>query len=241
MLIVSINNQQSSILNRQLPHRLILGIDTSTYNCSVGLVKDGKVIGEKSILGESVASESLLDLIDNLFDENIKFSDIDAIAVSIGPGSYTGLRIGLSTAKGLAMPGNLPILPVPTLSVLKSVAQTEWNENLLLFIRSRQDLVYFTSSFKDERFVLSPKIFHDHFNIALSKYPQISIFVGNCEFPVDGSRRLYVRYPGGDHVALIAWYHYDELLPLSKPELEPEYFTNLELKKWNLNERLKHS
>jgi len=224
-----------------LPHRLILGIDTSTYNCSVGLVKDGKVIGEKSILGKSVASESLLDLIDNLFDENIKFGDIDAIAVSIGPGSYTGLRIGLSTAKGLAMPGNLPILPVPTLSVLKNVAQTEWDENLLLFIRSRQDLVYFTRSFKDEKFILSPKIFHDHFDIALSKYPQISIVVGNCEFPVDASRRLYVRYPRGGNVALIAWYHYDELLPLNKPELEPEYFTKLELKKWNLNERLKHS
>ncbi|MCK4295687.1 MAG: tRNA (adenosine(37)-N6)-threonylcarbamoyltransferase complex dimerization subunit type 1 TsaB [Candidatus Marinimicrobia bacterium] len=224
-----------------MPHRLILGIDTSTHNCSVGLVNDGEVIGVKSILGKSVASENLIDLIDKLFSKDIKFSNLDAIAISIGPGSYTGLRIGLSTVKGLAMPRNLPVLPVPTFSVLERVAQTEWSEDLLLFIKSRKDIVYFTASIKDERFNLSPQIYYDHFDIALAKYPKISVIVGNCKFPVDNSRTLYIRYPRGDYVALTAWYHYEDLLPMSKPELEPEYFTSLELEKWNSKDRMKYS
>lgn len=98
----------------------ILNIETATTNCSVSVSENGKTIAlkEDSRNGYSHA-EKLHVFIDEVIAEaNINTSDLDAIAVSKGPGSYTGLRIGVSAAKGLAFALNKPLISVPTLDVL---------------------------------------------------------------------------------------------------------------------------
>jgi tRNA threonylcarbamoyladenosine biosynthesis protein TsaB len=104
----------------------ILGIETSTAVCSVGLANEFDVQAERSIVETHIHSEKLLTLIQELCDEQkIKLSQLDGVAVSIGPGSFTGLRIGLSTAKGLCFALEKPLIAVPTfLSIAKSVTRS---------------------------------------------------------------------------------------------------------------------
>lgn len=98
---------------------LILNIDTSTSVCSVALAQDGKVIALKESnegLNHSVALGTFIDGI--LKEAGITARQLDAVAVSMGPGSYTGLRIGVSMAKGLCFGTNKPLIAVPTLQAL---------------------------------------------------------------------------------------------------------------------------
>ena len=98
---------------------LILNIDTSTSVCSVALAKDGKVIALKEN-NEGLNHSILLGTyIDELFKETqIAPHQLDAVAISMGPGSYTGLRIGVSMAKGLCFGTGKPLIAVPTLQAL---------------------------------------------------------------------------------------------------------------------------
>jgi tRNA threonylcarbamoyladenosine biosynthesis protein TsaB len=104
----------------------VLGIETSTAVCSVGLANEFGVQSEKSIIESHIHSEKLLTLIQELCDDQkLTLSQLDGIAVSLGPGSFTGLRIGLSTAKGLCFALDKPLIAVPTfLSIAKSAAQS---------------------------------------------------------------------------------------------------------------------
>ncbi|SFC87482.1 tRNA (adenosine(37)-N6)-threonylcarbamoyltransferase complex dimerization subunit type 1 TsaB [Algibacter pectinivorans] len=99
---------------------LILNLETATTNCSVSLSKDGKTIVLKEDNDKNYShAERLHVYIDAVLKEaNITSNDLDAIAVSKGPGSYTGLRIGVSAAKGLCFALNKPLIAVPTLNAL---------------------------------------------------------------------------------------------------------------------------
>jgi tRNA threonylcarbamoyladenosine biosynthesis protein TsaB len=98
----------------------ILNIETSTTNCSVSLSKEGETLVLKEDYNTQFShAESLHVFIDSVIQSaKIKLNDIDAIAVSKGPGSYTGLRIGVSTAKGLCFALNKPLISVSTLEAL---------------------------------------------------------------------------------------------------------------------------
>jgi tRNA threonylcarbamoyladenosine biosynthesis protein TsaB len=93
-----------------------LGIETATSIASVGIVGADHVLAAQSLPQGGSHARTLLPLIDStLASAAIGLRDLDLIAVSIGPGSFTGLRIGLSVAKGLAMATGLPVVSVPTL------------------------------------------------------------------------------------------------------------------------------
>ena len=97
----------------------ILHIETSTNVCSVAVSEDGKVIFDKADRTDNNHAEAL----GSFVDEAMSFADshaipLDAVAVSSGPGSYTGLRIGVSMAKGVCYALNLPLLSVPTLELM---------------------------------------------------------------------------------------------------------------------------
>ncbi|MCF8237286.1 MAG: tRNA (adenosine(37)-N6)-threonylcarbamoyltransferase complex dimerization subunit type 1 TsaB [Saprospiraceae bacterium] len=103
---------------------LILLIETATANCSAALARDGVLLVERSSDDGYVHAELLAVFIQECLEEGkVKVADLDAIGVSIGPGSYTGLRVGLSTAKGLAYGLQIPILPIPTLEALTRAAE----------------------------------------------------------------------------------------------------------------------
>lgn len=97
----------------------ILGIDTSTMAASVAVIEDNKLICEYTINTKKTHSQKLMPMIENMLKESdLSIKDIDLVGVCIGPGSFTGLRIGMATAKAIAHVNELPIIGVTSLEML---------------------------------------------------------------------------------------------------------------------------
>jgi tRNA threonylcarbamoyladenosine biosynthesis protein TsaB len=97
----------------------VLGIETSTVMCSVAVVDEAGRAVERSIREPHAHSEKLLTIVQEVLTASgLRVSDLSAVAVSIGPGSFTGLRIGLSTAKGLCYALGVPMIAVPTFEAI---------------------------------------------------------------------------------------------------------------------------
>ena len=105
----------------------ILNIETSTKACSVSLQSnDNLVLSKESVTENFSHSEKLLTFISELIDDSpIQLSQLSAVAVSMGPGSYTGLRIGVSTAKGLCYGLNIPLISISTLQAMSIGMSTQ--------------------------------------------------------------------------------------------------------------------
>jgi tRNA threonylcarbamoyladenosine biosynthesis protein TsaB len=98
---------------------LILNIETATEICSVSLAENGKLIALKEDIEGQQHAKLLTVLIAEMFREkNISIKELNAVAVSKGPGSYTGLRIGVSAAKGIAYAADIPLLAINTLQAM---------------------------------------------------------------------------------------------------------------------------
>ena len=94
----------------------ILHIETSTTVCSVAIATNGKVLAAKEINDGYSHAENLSIFIENcLTESNLTYKDLEAVAISKGPGSYTGLRIGVATAKGLCYALDIPLIAINTL------------------------------------------------------------------------------------------------------------------------------
>ncbi len=125
----------------------ILGIETATAVCGAAIARDGRIVAETHLLAPKSHSERLLLLVDEVLrSAHVEVSSLDAIACSIGPGSFTGLRIGLSVAKGLAFGTRAAIVPVPTLEALAERAVADGRvapgAMVLAAIDARRDEVY---------------------------------------------------------------------------------------------------
>ncbi len=124
---------------------LILNIETASEICSVALCKDNEIIAEKESAEPNVHSSKLTVFIEEIFQEaSINISSLDAVAVSKGPGSYTGLRIGVSAAKGICYGIGKPLIAVSTLQSLAGG-----------FLQNIEN--YFKLK-KDEKFLLCPML-----------------------------------------------------------------------------------
>lgn len=123
---------------------LILGIDTSTKICTCSIFdSENGVIAETSLSVKKNHSNIIMPIIDNLFKiSDLNINDIDKIAVAIGPGSFTGVRIALGIAKGLAMALNKPLIAVNELDILEAIASGNENEVIPL-IDARKERVYY--------------------------------------------------------------------------------------------------
>lgn len=121
----------------------ILNIETATKNCSVSLARNGETILCKEIAEEGYShAEKLHVFIEEIIKESqLNIKDLTAVAVSKGPGSYTGLRIGVSTAKGLCYALGIPLISVDTLAVLAQ-AVTQNNGLIVPMIDARRMEVY---------------------------------------------------------------------------------------------------
>ncbi len=125
----------------------VLGVETATAVCAAAVAVDGAVVAERSLEQHAVHAEKLLTLVDGVLrDAGISATNADGIAVSIGPGSFTGLRIGLSVAKGLAYATGRPLLAVPTLEALAwraaEAGMAPGFETILAVLDARRDEVY---------------------------------------------------------------------------------------------------
>ncbi len=105
---------------------LILGIETATETCSVALAQDGNILAMQENTGQNEHSSRLNLFVEEVLREaGLKLPDLDAVAVSMGPGSYTGLRIGVSAAKGWCYALDKPLIAVETLKAMALKAKTK--------------------------------------------------------------------------------------------------------------------
>ncbi len=106
----------------------ILALETSTLAGGAALLDDGRVVGQSTLNIALTHSERLMAVVDRLLQDcGWEAKDLRGIAVSIGPGSFTGLRVGVATAQGLALALGVPVAPVPTLDALAATLPfAEW-------------------------------------------------------------------------------------------------------------------
>jgi len=130
---------------------LLLCIETSTTNCSVAISKNGECIAlkEDNNAGYSHSESLHLFIEDLLAEQKITLKNLDAIAVSKGPGSYTGLRIGVSTAKGLCYVLDIPLLAINTLDSLAAEVTNDSPCYIVPMLDARRMEVY-TASFTEK-------------------------------------------------------------------------------------------
>jgi tRNA threonylcarbamoyladenosine biosynthesis protein TsaB len=148
---------------------LILCIETSTTNCSISIGKKGKLLALKEINSKNFShSEQLHTFIKELLNsEDISIKELSAVSISKGPGSYTGLRIGVSAAKGLAYALDIPLISASTLLCLAKQIDVD-KAVIIPMIDARRMEVYseiFNASFESKRGIkaeiLEETSFHD--------------------------------------------------------------------------------
>lgn len=130
---------------------LILNIETATKNCSVALSKDGRTLAIRELSEQNFSHAEKLHIFieELLLETNVTLKEVKAIAVSQGPGSYTGLRIGVSAAKGLCYALSIPLIAVDTLEILARKINIS-NGTILPMIDARRLEVY--SAFFDSNY-----------------------------------------------------------------------------------------
>ena len=171
---------------------IILNIETSSKNCSVSVSKNGQIIGLKEqSYDEYSHSKSLHVFIDEIFKEiELSPQKLSAVAISEGPGSYTGLRIGVSAAKGICIALNIPLIAIDTMQIL--ARKIECAEGYIISaIDARRDEIYY-SVFKSNNCKIPIKVGKTDCMIinsdSFSNYFKSSTvnFVGNCNEKIKG-------------------------------------------------------
>lgn len=128
----------------------ILQIETATQVCSAAISRNGETIALKEQMASNIHAGSLTLFIKEVMDAvGLQFTDLDAVAVSKGPGSYTGLRIGVSTAKGLCFALDKPLIAIDTLQMMASgfLAQQGENKGLICAMIDARRMEVFTAVF----------------------------------------------------------------------------------------------
>ncbi|TDS19219.1 tRNA threonylcarbamoyladenosine biosynthesis protein TsaB [Maribacter caenipelagi] len=123
---------------------VLLNLETSSTNCSVCVAKDGEILAMRELNSANYShAEKLHIFIEEVLQEaSLKMEDLEAVAVSKGPGSYTGLRIGVSAAKGLCYALGIPLISISTLKSMASQVKIKNNELLVSVLDARRMEVY---------------------------------------------------------------------------------------------------
>ena len=208
----------------------ILNIETATKNCSVALAKEGKTILCKEIAEEGYShAERLHVFIEEIIKEaGISFQDLSAIAVSQGPGSYTGLRIGVSAAKGLCFALNIPLIAVDTLQVLAAQAKVS-NGLIIPMLDARRMEVYsaiFTSKYEKIRAVQAEIITENSFE----DLEETLYFVGDCtekcKSVLTKENFIFleeIKYPSAKEMSFLSFERYKKNNTVDVAYFEPYY------------------
>ena len=171
---------------------IILNIETSSKNCSVSVSKNGQIIGLKEqSYDEYSHSKSLHVFINEIFKEiELSPKKLSAVAVSEGPGSYTGLRIGVSAAKGICIALNIPLIAIDTMQILARKIECA-DGYIISAVDARRDEIYY-SVFKSNNCKIPIKVGKTDCMIinsdSFSNYFKSSTvnFVGNCNEKIKG-------------------------------------------------------
>jgi tRNA threonylcarbamoyladenosine biosynthesis protein TsaB len=141
---------------------LILAIDTALDACAAGVLDTdaGKMVAQESLAMKRGHAEALMPLIGRVMNwSGLPFSALDRIAVTTGPGSFTGLRVGLSAARGIALAAARPVVGVTTLTAFAAPVVSEDGEHpVIAAIDARHDHVYFQVVAGDGTSLVAPQI-----------------------------------------------------------------------------------
>ncbi len=159
----------------------ILAVDTSSKICAVAILEDNKVIDEIKLDNGKTHSENLMPIIKEILDRNsLNLSNFNLIAVSVGPGSFTGIRIGIATIKPMAEVYNLPVASVTSLETLaRNIENKEKDFTIISLIDAKNNQVY--AGFFDTEYNLKEEEIAEDIDEVLKragKYSKI-IFVGD--------------------------------------------------------------
>jgi tRNA threonylcarbamoyladenosine biosynthesis protein TsaB len=208
----------------------ILNIETATKNCSVSIAKEGKTIICKEIAEEGYShAEKLHVFIEEIIAESgISVHNLVAVAVSQGPGSYTGLRIGVSAAKGLCFALNIPLIAVDTLQTLASQAKVS-DGKIIPMLDARRMEVYsaiFSADLKTERSILAEVIDENSF----IDFTETLYFVGDCaekcKTVLTKENFVFledVKYPSATAMSKISYSKYQKSDTVDVAYFEPYY------------------
>ncbi|MDB9854489.1 tRNA (adenosine(37)-N6)-threonylcarbamoyltransferase complex dimerization subunit type 1 TsaB [Candidatus Marinimicrobia bacterium] len=207
----------------------ILAIETSSNICGISITSGSNLLA----MNEDTSFRKHVELLPGIFkktltESNFTLKDIDAIAVNIGPGSFTGLRIGLGFAKGLAYSHNLPIVPVPSLLSLAYGLKEMLPKNGILL--SHANRVFYQDFFWENNIPdlrSKPKIFEIE-KILLEK--DIS-FQSNCEKIIQSKKVIQKSEPSSLNIGLLANLKYDKWVNDSPYQIVPDYIANFKIKK----------
>jgi len=194
----------------------ILNIETATKNCSVSIANNGETIALKELnSGKYSHAEKLHEFIEEVISKSeIELSDLKAVAVSKGPGSYTGLRIGVSAAKGLCFALDIPLISVDTLKTLAlSVSITEGC--IIPLLDARRMEVYssvFDSENKKIREVKAEIITEDSFHNFLTKQKVYLVGDGveKCKEVINHKNTTFIdgKLPSANEMSMLSFKKY---------------------------------
>lgn len=208
----------------------ILNIETATKNCSVSIAKNGETIICKEIAEEGYShAEKLHVFIEEIIIETgISVHDLAAVAVSQGPGSYTGLRIGVSAAKGLCFALNIPLIAVDTLQTLASQAKVTEGK-IISMLDARRMEVYsaiYNADLEIERPILAEVIDENSFK----DFTETIYFVGDCaekcKLVLTNENFIFledVKYPSAAAMSKISYDKYQKSDTVDVAYFEPYY------------------
>jgi tRNA threonylcarbamoyladenosine biosynthesis protein TsaB len=193
---------------------LILAIDTALDACAAGVLDTGagKLIASETQPMKRGHAEALMPLIGRVMNQAaIAFTALDRIAVTTGPGSFTGLRVGLSAARGIALAADRPVVGVTTLTAYAApVVSTNSTPPVIAAIDARHDQVYFQVVSGDGGALLSPRVAPIAEALAASRFGAPHL-VGNAarlladRWPADAAPPFQVDSQPAPDITWVAW------------------------------------
>lgn len=191
---------------------VLLNIETSTKNCSVSIADNGKIVAMKELNnGNYSHAEVLHPFIEDILKEaGMLIGELEGVAVSKGPGSYTGLRIGVSAAKGLSFALNIPLISIDTLHSLSHAITVEAG-TIVPMLDARRMEVYaavFDKTHKQIRTIEAEIIEDSSFSeyLALGKVYFLGDGAQKCKETITHKNAIFVsdKFPSSEQMAVLS-------------------------------------
>ena len=203
---------------------LILALETSSTICSVAVIRGQECLALREEIMPRQHAEILPSFLESvIYESGQEMNAIDAVAVSIGPGSFTGLRIGLGFAKGFAFAHGLPILPIPTLEAMAFGLQ-RCTPTLGLVLSHGTRIFFQHYSWQDKLPVSVGKPAVNDLEQLLDYFDgNAKIFQWQCQELIPKNLDFITAIPSARWVGLLGNEKYDQLINYEPFELEPDY------------------
>ena len=204
--------------------KYILALETSSSICGASIIHKGKLVSieEKDVKRQH--AELLPDITKKTLNNiEMNLDDIDAIAINIGPGSFTGLRVGLGFAKGLAYSKSLPIIPIPSmLSLAFSLRKYEPQQGMLL---SHGEKIFFqTFKWKNNLPSLNKEVCLGNINNYIQYFS--NGFHYNCENILFGFKEIRAAKHSSSNIGELASIYYEDFVVYKPQTLVPNYIAS---------------